>query len=67
MNAVKRIWRRWLTGAGDLPDLPEVRHLLWLAFWNGATFGALENKLDVARQDAYAALDRYARKSHPLC
>ena len=42
----------------DLPDLPEVRRLMRLSWWNGFTGGALEHRVAVARREAFQAIAR---------
>jgi hypothetical protein len=39
----------------DLPDLPEVRRFARLSWWNGLTFGAVEDRVAAAREDARKA------------
>jgi hypothetical protein len=50
--------RRVLRKSG-IPDLPEVRRMMRLAWWNGFTFGAFERKAAAAREEGLAALRRY--------
>jgi hypothetical protein len=42
----------------DLPNLPEVRRLMRLAWLNGLTFGALERQVAEAKQEAFIAIER---------
>jgi hypothetical protein len=50
-------WRlRRVLRKHDLPDLPEVRRMLRLAFWNGFTSGALEHRASRARGEALKAI-----------
>jgi hypothetical protein len=47
----------------DLPDLPEVRRLMRLSYWNGFTFGALKPRVAAAGEEALRAVaaDRNSR------
>ena len=58
MNLLDWRLRRHLRRSG-LPDLPEVRKLMRLAWWNGFTFGALQHQADAARTEALEALAHY--------
>lgn len=50
-------WRmRGLLRKLDVPDLPEVRKMMRLAWWNGFTFGALEHQANAARREALEAI-----------
>jgi hypothetical protein len=53
-------WRlRHLRKRYGLPDIPEVRKLMRLSWWNGFTFGALERQVSAADEVAKQALRDY--------
>ena len=65
--AVSRLldWRlRRYIAKSDLPDLPEVRKMMRLAWWNGFTFGALQHRSDAAHRQAQEALRAWGRKPY---
>ena len=55
MTLLDRRLRRHLAKY-ELPDLPEVRRLMRLAYWNGFTLGALKRRLPAARREAALAI-----------
>lgn len=54
-NLLDRRLRRKREESG-LPDLPEIRRLMRLSWWNGFTFGALERQVRAAHKEAFKAL-----------
>ena len=65
--AVSRLldWRlRRFLARSERPDLPEVRKMLRLAWWNGFTFGALQRQSDAAHQEAQKAIRAWCRKPY---
>jgi hypothetical protein len=50
-----------------LPDLPEVRKMMRLAWLNGFTFGACERQVAAAREEGLQALRRYAARQCLAC
>ena len=53
-------WRlRKVLRKTGLPDLPEVRRFMRIAWWNGFTFGAFEREVAVARKEALEAIREY--------
>lgn len=56
-------WRlRAVRKKTGLPDLPEVRALMRISWWNGFTFGALEHRVTAARREALNAVARDQRR-----
>lgn len=50
-------WRlRRVLKKSNLPDLPEVRRMMRLSWWNGFTGGAFEREAELARVEAFAAM-----------
>lgn len=56
-------WRlRRISRKYGLPDLPEVRKLMRLSWWNGFTFGAFEYRVTAAREEALDAIQLYLQE-----
>ena len=55
-------WRlRAVLRKSGIPDLPETRRMLRLAWWDGFTGGAFSGRETAARDEALAAMMRYYR------
>jgi hypothetical protein len=48
----------------DMPDLPEVRKVMRLAWWNGLTAGLLGRRYAAAREEAREVVARMEAGDH---